>query len=206
MAGSYDHLLKILLVGDSDVGKTGIILRFCDDFKNTSSATQIGVDFRIRTKEMDGETIKFQIWDTAGQESFKTITTSYYRGAKGIMLVYDVHNQESFTNTLAWLKNIQEHATEEIVIILIGHDHQVDPNESSTRQVTVEQGQQLANDHGLRFMEVSSKNNLNIEEAFCTLARDYISKLKNTQKQCDQVDSAQRTVPDKPAAKSCAPS
>ena len=103
----YDLLFKLLLIGDSGVGKTCIVFRFSDDVFNTSFISTIGIDFKIKTVEMKGKRIKLQIWDTAGQERFHTITTSYYRGAMGIMLVYAVNNSKSFDNISKWLRNIQ---------------------------------------------------------------------------------------------------
>ena len=100
---SYDLLFKLLLIGDSGVGKTSIIFRFCDDHFATSNIPTIGIDFKIKTIDVGGKKIKLQIWDTAGQERFYTITTQYYRGAMGIMLVYDVTNAKSFDNVAIWI-------------------------------------------------------------------------------------------------------
>merc|ERR1711881_702429 len=108
---TYDLLFKLLLIGDSGVGKTCILFRFSDDAFNTTFISTIGIDFKIKTIEIDGKRIKLQIWDTAGQERFHTITTSYYRGAMGIMLVYDVTNEKTFDNIHRWLGYITEHAT-----------------------------------------------------------------------------------------------
>lgn len=104
---SYDLLFKLLLIGDSGVGKTCILFRFSDDAFNNTFISTIGIDFKIKTIELRGKKIKLQIWDTAGQERFHTITTSYYRGAMGIMLVYDISNSKSFDNIAKWLRNIQ---------------------------------------------------------------------------------------------------
>ncbi len=98
----YDFLIKLLLIGDSGVGKSCLLLRFCDDAWTPSFITTIGIDFKIRTIELDGKRIKLQIWDTAGQERFRTITTAYYRGAMGILLVFDVTDQKSFENVRTW--------------------------------------------------------------------------------------------------------
>ncbi|BBN12064.1 hypothetical protein Mp_5g17050 [Marchantia polymorpha subsp. ruderalis] len=116
----YDYLIKLLLIGDSGVGKSCLLLRFSDDSFTTSFITIIGIDFKIRTIELDGKRIKLQIWDTARQERFRTITTAYYRGAMGILLVYDVTDESSFNNIRNWIRNIEQHASDNVNKILVG--------------------------------------------------------------------------------------
>ncbi|KAL0401006.1 UNVERIFIED_CONTAM: Ras-related protein RIC1 [Sesamum latifolium] len=116
-----DYLFKLLLIGDSGVGKSCLLLRFADDSYLDSYISTIGVDFKIRTVEQDGKTIKLQIWDTAGQERFRTITSSYYRGAHGIIIVYDVTDQESFNNVKQWLNEIDRYASENVNKLLVGN-------------------------------------------------------------------------------------
>ena len=111
MNSEYDYLFKLLLIGDSGVGKSCLLLRFADDTYTESYISTIGVDFKIRTIQLDGKTIKLQIWDTAGQERFRTITSSYYRGAHGIIVVYDTTEMESFNNVKQWLHEIDRYAT-----------------------------------------------------------------------------------------------
>ena len=103
---TYDYLIKLLLIGDSGVGKSCLLLRFSDDAFNTSFITTIGIDFKIRTVEIDNKRCKLQIWDTAGQERFRTITTAYYRGAMGILLVYDITDEQSFANIRNWCARV----------------------------------------------------------------------------------------------------
>jgi len=117
----YDHLFKLLLIGDSGVGKSCLLLRFADDTYAESYISTIGVDFKIKTVSLDGQTIKLQIWDTAGQERFRTITSSYYRGAHGIIVVYDVTDGESYTNVKQWLEEIQRYACEGVNKLLVGN-------------------------------------------------------------------------------------
>ncbi|GFZ43144.1 Ras-related protein SEC4, partial [Saitozyma sp. JCM 24511] len=178
MAGQhYDFLIKLLLIGDSGVGKSCLLLRFCDDSWTPSFITTIGIDFKIRTIELDGKRIKLQIWDTAGQERFRTITTAYYRGAMGILLVYDVTDEKSFSNIRTWHSNIEQHASPGVNKILIGNKCDWDEK----RSVTLEQGKELADEFGLRFLETSAKANEGVEEAFFTLARDIKTRLIDSQ-------------------------
>ncbi|KAI0962916.1 GTPase Ypt2, variant 2 [Taiwanofungus camphoratus] len=173
----YDFLIKLLLIGDSGVGKSCLLLRFCDDAWTPSFITTIGIDFKIRTIELDGKRIKLQIWDTAGQERFRTITTAYYRGAMGILLVYDVTDERSFNNIRTWHANIEQHASEGVNKILIGNKS----DWTDKRAVTEEQGRELANELGIKFMETSAKINEGVEEAFFTLARDIKARLIDSQ-------------------------
>ncbi|XP_075771425.1 uncharacterized protein LOC102458629 isoform X2 [Pelodiscus sinensis] len=117
----YDYLFKLLLIGDSGVGKSCLLLRFADDNYTDSYISTIGVDFKIRTIELEGKTIKLQIWDTAGQERFRTITSSYYRGAHGIIIVYDVTDQDSFSNMHLWLEEIGRYASENVNKLIVGN-------------------------------------------------------------------------------------
>jgi Ras-related protein Rab-8A len=118
-APKYDHLLKLLLIGDSGVGKSCILLRYSDDSFTSSYITTIGIDFKIKNLVIDNSKAKLQIWDTAGQERFRTITTAYYRGAMGILVVYDVTNLDSFQSVRNWLKQIDANAGPHVVRLLV---------------------------------------------------------------------------------------
>ena len=144
-----------------------------------------GIDFKIRTIELDGKKIKLQIWDTAGQERFRTITTAYYRGAMGIMLVYDITNEKSFDNIKNWIRNIEEHASADVEKMILGNKCDMNDRRQVRYiifskvmirklllQVSKERGEQLAIEYGIKFMETSAKASINVEEAFFTLARD----------------------------------
>ncbi|CBY00063.1 GTPase Ypt2 [Plenodomus lingam] len=191
MAGSrnYDFLIKLLLIGDSGVGKSCCLLRFSEDSFTPSFITTIGIDFKIRTIELDGKRVKLQIWDTAGQERFRTITTAYYRGAMGILLVYDVTDQRSFENIRTWFSNVEQHATEGVNKILIGN--KCDWEEK--RAVSTEQGQALADELGIPFLEVSAKSNINVDKAFYSLASDIKKRLIDTAR-TDQPQAAKVDV------------
>ncbi|GJN92478.1 hypothetical protein Rhopal_005508-T1 [Rhodotorula paludigena] len=184
---SYDMLAKVctlppgprcemLLIGDSGVGKSCLLLRFCDDAWTPSFITTIGIDFKIRTIELEGKRIKLQIWDTAGQERFRTITTAYYRGAMGILLVYDVTDERSFNNIRTWHANVEQHASEGVNKILIGNKC----DWTDKKVISEQQGQELADELGLRFLETSAKSNINVEQAFFALASDIKARLIDT--------------------------
>lgn len=163
---AYDYLFKLLLIGDSGVGKTCILFRFSDDSFNPTFITTIGIDFKIRTIELGDKKIKLQIWDTAGQERFRTITTAYYRGAMGIILVYDITNEKSFDNIKTWIRNIEQHANEDVEKMILGNKCDMDDK----RVITKEQGEKLASTYGVRFMETSAKAKIGVEEAFMAIA------------------------------------
>lgn len=174
MAKTYDYLFKLLLIGDSGVGKTCVLFRFSEDAFNTTFISTIGIDFKIRTIDLDGKKIKLQIWDTAGQERFRTITTAYYRGAMGIMLVYDITNEKSFENIKNWIRNIEENASADVEKMLLGNKCELDEK----RQVSKERGEQLAVEYGIKFIETSAKASIRVEDAFFTLARDIKAKME----------------------------
>ncbi|XP_065212131.1 ras-related protein Rab-10 [Planococcus citri] len=169
---TYDLLFKLLLIGDSGVGKTSILFRFSDDAFTTTFISTIGIDFKIKTVELRGKKIKLQIWDTAGQERFHTITTSYYRGAMGILLVYDITNEKSFENIVKWLRNIDEHANEDVEKMILGNKCDME----SKRAVSKEKGEAIAREHGIRFMETSARCNTNINDAFMELTSSILNK------------------------------
>uniref|UniRef100_A0A161ZXE4 Uncharacterized protein n=1 Tax=Daucus carota subsp. sativus TaxID=79200 RepID=A0A161ZXE4_DAUCS len=135
------------------------------------------IDFKIRTIEMDGKRIKLQIWDTAGQERFRTITTAYYRGAMGILLVYDVTDESSFNNIRNWIRNIEQHASDNVNKILVGNKADMD---ESKRAVPTSKGQALADEYGIKFFEASAKTNMNVEEVFFSIAKDIKQRLAET--------------------------
>eukprot|EP01083_Nonionella_stella_P189826 702838_1 len=169
ITAEYDYLFKLLLIGDSGVGKSCLLLRFADDTYTESYISTIGVDFKIRTIELEGKTIKLQIWDTAGQERFRTITSSYYRGAHGIIVVYDITDKDSFTNVEQWLKEIERYASENVNILLVGNKSDLE----TKRAVETETGKEFAEQNNkITFIEASAKNASNVERAFLTMATE----------------------------------
>jgi Ras-related protein Rab-1A len=168
----YDHLFKILMVGDSGVGKSSLLLRFTDDTFTDNFISTIGVDFKIRTVSLDGKVIKMQIWDTAGQERFRTITSSYYRGAHGVILVYDVTDQVSFNNARQWLTEIERYACGNVVKLLVGNKSDL----ASKRVVSTGTGKEFADQFQLPFIEASAKDGSNVKQAFMTLVKEVYDK------------------------------
>jgi len=167
MATEYDYLFKLLLIGDSGVGKSCLLLRFADHTYTESYISTIGVDFKIRTiTTRDEKTIKLQIWDTAGQERFRTITSSYYRGAHGIIVVYDVTDQESFNNVKQWLNEIERYACEKVNKLLVGNKCDL----VSKKAVSYEVAKAFADKLDIPFLETSAKAATNVEKAFLTMA------------------------------------
>ena len=164
----YGFLLKVLLFGNSNVGKSSLFLRFVDDIWNDTFVPTIGVDFKIKTFDIDEKKIKMQIWDTAGQERFKNIIASYYRGAHGILLIYDVTDKDSFKNLSNWLIEIEKNASKNVLKVLIGNKNDLEDK----RVITYNQGKEFADTYGLKFIETSAKKNLNVNEAFETLGRE----------------------------------
>jgi len=132
--------------------------------------TTIGVDFKLKTKKIQGKTAKIQIWDTAGQERFRTITASYYRGAHGVVLVYDVTNEKSFDHISEWYEEIQEHATEGVSVILVGNKADL----VKERVVTKQQGEELAAKYGMKFIETSAKSGEGVEQAFDSIIQQVV--------------------------------
>lgn len=173
MNPEYDYLFKLLLIGDSGVGKSCLLLRFADDSYLESYISTIGVDFKIRTVELDGKTIKLQIWDTAGQERFRTITSSYYRGAHGIIVVYDVTDQESFDNVKQWLNEIDRYASESVNKLLVGNKSDL----TSKKVVDYQTAKAFADEIGIPFLETSAKSATNVEQAFMTMAAEIKNRM-----------------------------
>ena len=174
-----ESIYKVLLLGDTTVGKTCFLLKYTDKTFIEEHMTTIGLDYRLKTLKLkDGKEIKLQIWDTAGQERFRTITKSYYKGSEGILLIYDVTKRESFENVKTWVSQIREEVSKSSVIYVVGNKIDLE----DTRKVTTEEGVNLAKELELPFKEASAKNGINIDETFYDLA-EMIDKIHgNNQK------------------------
>ena len=157
---------KILLLGDSEVGKSCFLMRYSDNIFVENYITTIGLDYKLKYVQLDsGETIKVQLWDTAGQDRYRTIAKNYYKGSHGILLLYDVTKENSFENIREWVQNIREEVYEKAIIFLIGN--KIDKKEE--RKITTEQGQKLASEYNLPFFEASAKSGENVDEIFKAL-------------------------------------
>lgn len=158
----YDYLFKVVLIGDSGVGKSNLLSRFTRNEFSLESKSTIGVEFATRSIQVDGKTIKAQIWDTAGQERYRAITSAYYRGAVGALLVYDITKSVTFENVERWLKELRDHADSNIVIMLVGNKSDL----KHLRDVQTEVAQAFCEREGLSFIETSALESTNVEKAF----------------------------------------
>lgn len=167
-----DLLYKLLLIGDQGVGKSSLLLRWIDDTFSTSTLTTIGVDFKIKTVKIAGSTIKLQIWDTAGQELFRNITTSYYRGAQAIIIVYDVTSLASFSHIDSWITEVEKNCHDKIDLLLVGNKADLE----SERKISQEEGKEKAKALNVDFLETSAKDKINVRRMFYKIAKQLLDK------------------------------
>ncbi|XP_068577824.1 ras-related protein Rab-15-like [Cebidichthys violaceus] len=214
MAKQYDVLFRLLMLGDSGVGKTCMLRRFTESYFDPSHISTIGVDFKMKTLELDGIKVRVQIWDTAGQERYQTITKQYYRRAQGIVFVYDITSESSFQHLVKWASDVDDYAPDKVQRILVGNKS----DEELRRQVTKEQGNKLAETYGMEFFETSASTSSNVTEAFTRVTElvlqaherdvdnllgsldDYLEKAALEE---EEDDGGEGTV-DKSAQKTCA--
>lgn len=180
-----DYLLKIVLIGDTGVGKTNLLSRFSRDQFNPDSKSTIGVEFATKTLEIDGKTIKAQIWDTAGQERYRAITSAYYRGAIGALLLYDISASLTFNSLSRWLKELKENADSNMVVMLVGNKCDL----TETRAVTTDEGVEFAKSENLMFIETSARESTNVQEAFMNLIKEIVNRLAASDMDAENVDA-----------------
>ncbi|KAK3218836.1 hypothetical protein Dsin_012806 [Dipteronia sinensis] len=163
-----DYLFKIVLIGDSAVGKSNLLARFARNEFYPNSKSTIGVEFQTQKMEINGKEIKAQIWDTAGQERFRAVTSAYYRGAVGALLVYDISRRQTFDSIGRWLNELHTHSDMNVVTILVGNKSDL----KDAREVTTAEGKTLAEAEGLFFMETSALDSSNVTAAFQTVVKE----------------------------------
>ncbi|KAK4052193.1 Rab GTPase ypt31 [Microbotryomycetes sp. JL201] len=200
-SASYDYLFKVVLIGDSGVGKSlfcigppstlllralaSVLSRFTRNEFNLESKSTIGVEFATRSISVDGKTIKAQIWDTAGQERYRAITSAYYRGAVGALLVYDIAKHATYVNVLRWLKELRDHADSNIVIMLVGNKSDL----RHLRAVPTEEAKLFSQENGLSFIETSALDASNVENAFQTILTEIYRIVSSKQLEADPISS-----------------
>ncbi|KAJ1081126.1 hypothetical protein NDU88_001310 [Pleurodeles waltl] len=170
----YNFVFKVVLIGESGVGKTNLLSRFTRNEFNHDSRTTIGVEFSTRTITVEGMTVKAQIWDTAGLERYRAITSAYYRGAVGALLVFDITKHQTYDCIERWLKELYDHADANIVVMLVGNKTDLT---DSAREVPSEEAKMYAENNGLLFIETSALDSTNVELAFETILTDIYRKV-----------------------------
>ncbi|XP_065573170.1 ras-related protein Rab-11A-like [Artemia franciscana] len=183
----YDYLFKVVLIGDSGVGKSNLLSRFTRNEFNLESKSTIGVEFATRSIQVDGKTIKAQIWDTAGQERYRAITSAYYRGAVGALLVYDIAKQLTYENVERWLKELRDHADQNIVIMLVGNKSDL----RHLRSVPTDEARAFAEANRLSFIETSALDSTNVESAFQNILTEIYRIV--SQRQVEEPDPRQES-------------
>jgi len=172
---SYSYLFKYIIIGDTGVGKSCLLLQFIDKRFRQKHEVTIGVEFGARMINVDGKNVKLQIWDTAGQESFRSITRSYYRAAAGALLVYDITRRETFTHLARWLDEARQNGNPQMSFILVGNKCDME----GERQVSYEEGERFARENDLIFLETSAKTAYNVEDAFQKTAQLIYEKIES---------------------------
>jgi small GTP-binding protein len=187
MAGEeYDYLFKVVLIGDSGVGKSNLLSRFTRNEFSLESKSTIGVEFATKSIQTEGKTIKAQIWDTAGQERYRAITSAYYRGAVGALLVYDISKKGTFDNVERWLKELRDHAEAGIVVMLVGNKSDL----KHLRTVHTEEAMQFAKENNLAFIETSANEGSNVETAFHNILTEIYHQLSRKAMAADDTHTA----------------
>ncbi|KNA23203.1 hypothetical protein SOVF_026930 [Spinacia oleracea] len=168
-----EYLFKIVIIGDSAVGKSNLLSRYSRNEFNMHSKATIGVEFQTQSMEIEGKEVKAQIWDTAGQERFRAVTSAYYRGAVGALLVYDITRRTTFDSIGRWLDELTTHSDTTAARMLVGNKKDLD----DIRSISIEEGKSLAEEHGLFFMETSAKDSTNVKTAFEMVIKEIYSSV-----------------------------
>ncbi|EMP31319.1 ras-related protein Rab-25 [Chelonia mydas] len=178
----YNFVFKVVLIGESGVGKTNLLSRFTRNEFNHDSRTTIGVEFSTRTVMVGNAMVKAQIWDTAGLERYRAITSAYYRGAVGALLVFDITKHQTYDVVERWLKELYDHAEATIIVMLVGNKTDL----AQAREVPTEEAKMFAENNGLLFIETSALDSTNVEQAFETILRGIFSKVQKQQQRSPQ--------------------
>ncbi|XP_042287604.1 RAB3D, member RAS oncogene family, a isoform X1 [Thunnus maccoyii] len=173
---NFDYMFKLLIIGNSSVGKTSFLFRYADDSFTSAFVSTVGIDFKVKTIYRNDKRVKLQIWDTAGQERYRTITTAYYRGAMGFLLMYDITSQESFNAVQDWATQIKTYSWDNAQVVLVGNKLDLEED----RQVPAEAAQRLATELGFQFFEASAKDNINVKQVFDKLVDVICEKMNET--------------------------
>jgi len=171
----YSMIFKIILIGDSGVGKTNILSRYTSNYFSDSSKSTVGVELGCKIEEVNGTKVKIQVWDTAGQERYKSITKTYYKGAKGALIVYDISRKESFNNVDKWIGDLKEFGEEDVCVILVGNKCDLE----DMRQVSTDEVSKKAEQYSVGFCETSALSAKNIDTAFQMLIKKVSEKIPN---------------------------
>ncbi|GMT15020.1 hypothetical protein PFISCL1PPCAC_6317, partial [Pristionchus fissidentatus] len=201
---NFDYMFKLLIIGNSSVGKTSFLFRYCDDSFTSAFVSTVGIDFKVKTVFKGDKRVKLQIWDTAGQERYRTITTAYYRGAMGFILMYDITNEESFNAVQDWCTQIKTYSWENAQVVLVGNKCDMDQE----RVVSCDRGRQLADQLSLEFFETSAKENINVKAVFEKLVEIICAKMAESLDKQDPNQAAKGTKLDanttqKPPSQQC---
>jgi small GTP-binding protein len=167
----YDLKIRLMLIGDSNVGKTSIIKRYCNNQFSPSYISTVGIDFETKYLRLNGKIINLQIWDTAGQERYKVLAKNYYKNSDGFIIVYDITDKKSFNNVANWITQIKDSASENVKCVLLGNKCDLE----ELRQVDINQGKDLANNYHLKFYETSAQKGNNIQKVFTDLVKGFLN-------------------------------
>lgn len=172
---SYHYLFKFIVIGDTGVGKSCVVLQFIENKTRSAHDVTIGVEFGAKTIKVGNKNIKLQIWDTAGQENFRSITRSYYRSAIGALLVYDITRKDTFTHVKTWLEEVKVNGNPHMEILLVGNKNDLE----SERTVTTEEGASFARENGLQFIEINAKDYNKVSEAFTLVTKAIYKRIED---------------------------